>query len=46
VKKKQRDAASYIGYAPHVIEELGTFFGTLLPSRTAQAFGFRTLATT
>lgn len=23
VKKKQRDAASYIGYAPHVIEELG-----------------------
>ena len=23
VKKKQRDAASYLGYAPHVIEELG-----------------------
>jgi hypothetical protein len=23
VKKKQRDAASYIGYAPHVIEERG-----------------------
>lgn len=23
VKKKQRDASSYIGYAPHVVEELG-----------------------
>src|SRR5713226_4190907 len=23
VKKKQRDAASYLGYAPHVIEEFG-----------------------
>jgi NTP pyrophosphatase (non-canonical NTP hydrolase) len=23
VKKKQRDAASYLGYAPHVVEELG-----------------------
>src|SRR3954454_20963003 len=23
VKKKQRDATSYLGYAPHVIEELG-----------------------
>lgn len=23
VKKKQRDAASYLGYAPHVIEEIG-----------------------
>ena len=23
VKKKQRDAASYVGYTPHVVEELG-----------------------
>jgi hypothetical protein len=46
VKKKQREAASYIGYAPHVIEELGMFFGTLPPSRIAQAFSFRTSATT
>src|SRR5262245_26614852 len=23
VKKKQRDRASYLGYAPHVVEELG-----------------------
>ena len=32
VKKKQRDAASYIGYAPHVIEELGDvlwYFATI-----------------
>src|SRR6185503_10556897 len=32
VKKKQRDASSYIGYAPHVIEELGDvlwYFATI-----------------
>jgi NTP pyrophosphatase (non-canonical NTP hydrolase) len=32
VKKKQRDAAAYIGYAPHVIEELGDvlwYFATI-----------------
>jgi NTP pyrophosphatase (non-canonical NTP hydrolase) len=32
VKKKQRDAASYTGYAPHVIEELGDvlwYFATI-----------------
>jgi NTP pyrophosphatase (non-canonical NTP hydrolase) len=46
VKKKQRDAASYIGYAPHVIEELGDVLGTFAPSRIVQVFGFQTLATT
>jgi NTP pyrophosphatase (non-canonical NTP hydrolase) len=32
VKKKQRDTASYIDYAPHVIEELGDvlwYFATI-----------------
>ena len=27
VKKKQRDAAAYLGYEPHVTEESGTCFG-------------------
>jgi NTP pyrophosphatase (non-canonical NTP hydrolase) len=35
VKKKQRDRASYLGYAPHVIEELGDvlWYFSLIASR-------------
>jgi NTP pyrophosphatase (non-canonical NTP hydrolase) len=40
VKKKQRDKASYLGYAPHVIEELGDvlWYFVVVASRGGIAF--------